>query len=68
MYTSSQDAIEDNACITVETARRELARHNCRIIAVCDAVSSVMITVTNDCDEPEAIPCRTGDILMWLGY
>lgn len=72
MYDSSEDAMEANEAIGLETARRELARHGCRIISTfTDAPMGgdpSRITVTNDCDEPEEIACTTRSILEWLGY
>jgi hypothetical protein len=72
MYTTSEDAIEDNAPVSLAQARRELARHQCRIVATfTDAPHGgepTRITVTNDLDEPEEIECTTKAILEWLGY
>lgn len=68
MYATSEDAIEANESISFATAKHELARHGCRILTWCGATEPALIMVTNDLDQPEAIPCTTKAILEWLGY
>lgn len=65
MYDNSDDAIEDNAPVSVRAAQAELVRHGARVIR---EVAPGRIEVTNDIDPAEVIDCRTGAILIWLGY
>lgn len=73
MYTSSEDAIEDNAAISFEMARRELARHGMFCQQPLGAHAAGLIYVRDDyapnaLDGWDAIPCTTKGVLEWLGY
>lgn len=76
MFHSSDEALDCHEPISVETARRELRRHGCRIISgpqigeayLTGRGKSDQIEVTNDLDPPEYIDCTPAAILAWLGY